>query len=333
MRNNETRSIEIFQHMFDNLFRLQIQVVRWFIHNDDVRLRQEHFCERNFGALASGERFDILVDFFARNEQSTEHGPDLVLFGMMFAKFGKYAQFAVQIREYLRIRTYHYVRIDKDTTRKRGNLPKYRFEKRGFSGSITANYADFFILANDEFLGYSHYRSISVSNTQLRKHHDFFGKSFVRSNGNTSNGGFVFGSFDALNFVDLFDATLNSGSFARLVAKPIDIGHLFFQFFLLGFIILVLPVVSRLFFLKIFRIISGIFPKFFAGYFQNTFRRIVDEANVVGDREDGFLPNLAEPFQKNDSLDIEVVRRFIKNQEIYFGNEKFGNLYLGLLSS
>lgn len=101
MRYNETRSIEIFQHMFDNLFRLQIQVVRWFIHNNDVRLRKEHFRERNFGTLTSGERFDILVDFFVRNEKSTEHGSDLVLFGMMFPEFGKYAQLAVQVREYL----------------------------------------------------------------------------------------------------------------------------------------------------------------------------------------------------------------------------------------
>lgn len=98
MRYDETRSIEIFQHMLDDLFRLQIQVVRWFIHNNDVRLRKEHFRERHFGALASGERFDILVDLFARNEKSAEHGSDLVLFGMMFPEFGKYAEFAVQIR-------------------------------------------------------------------------------------------------------------------------------------------------------------------------------------------------------------------------------------------
>ena len=90
MRYDETRSIEIFQHMFDNLFRLQIQVVRWFIHDNDVRLRQEHFREGDFGTLASGECFDILVDLFARNEQSAEHRPDLVLFGVMFPEFGKY---------------------------------------------------------------------------------------------------------------------------------------------------------------------------------------------------------------------------------------------------
>ena len=68
MRYDEARSVEIFQHMLDNLFGLQIQVVRWFIHDNDVWLREEHFRECHFGALASGECFDILVDFFARDE-------------------------------------------------------------------------------------------------------------------------------------------------------------------------------------------------------------------------------------------------------------------------
>jgi len=101
MRYDETRSVEIFQHVLDCLFRLQIQVVRRLVHNDDVRLRQEHFRERDLGACASGERLDILVDLFARNEQSAEHGPDLVLIGMVLPKFGKYAELTVQVREYL----------------------------------------------------------------------------------------------------------------------------------------------------------------------------------------------------------------------------------------
>jgi hypothetical protein len=53
----------------------------------------------------------------------------------------------------------------------------------------------------------------------------------------------------------------------------------------------------------------------------------------VGDRYDGFLPNLAKSLEKDDSFDIKVVRWLIENQEIYFSDEKFGNLYLGLFPS
>ena len=51
------------------------------------------------------------------------------------------------------------------------------------------------------------------------------------------------------------------------------------------------------------------------------------------DREDCLFPDFAELLEKYDSFDIQMVRWFIEDQEIYFSDEEFGNLYFGLFSS
>jgi hypothetical protein len=53
----------------------------------------------------------------------------------------------------------------------------------------------------------------------------------------------------------------------------------------------------------------------------------------VRDRDDGLFPETAEVFEKDDSLDIEMVRRFIENEDIDFLDDKFGNLDFHLFAS
>ena len=53
----------------------------------------------------------------------------------------------------------------------------------------------------------------------------------------------------------------------------------------------------------------------------------------MGDREDRLFPDLAEPFEENNPLDIEMVRRLVEDEEIDLGDEELRDLYLGLLTS
>ncbi len=53
----------------------------------------------------------------------------------------------------------------------------------------------------------------------------------------------------------------------------------------------------------------------------------------MGDRDDGLFPETAEVLEKDDSLDIEVVRRFIEDENIDFLDDKFGNLDFHLFTS
>ncbi len=53
VRYDEARSIEVLQHVFDDVFGVEIQMVRRFIHDDDVWFGQEHLGECDLGSFSS----------------------------------------------------------------------------------------------------------------------------------------------------------------------------------------------------------------------------------------------------------------------------------------
>lgn len=103
MRDDEAGSVEVLKHVLDDVFGVEIQVVGWFVHDDDVGLGQEHLGEGDFGPLSSGEGFYVLLHLVSRDEESSEHGADLILLSVVFAEFRQDACVPVQIREYLRV--------------------------------------------------------------------------------------------------------------------------------------------------------------------------------------------------------------------------------------
>ena len=53
MGDDETRAIEVFEHVLDDIFRVEIEMVRWFIHDDDMWFSEKHLREGDLGSLAS----------------------------------------------------------------------------------------------------------------------------------------------------------------------------------------------------------------------------------------------------------------------------------------
>ena len=54
MGDDEARSIEVFEHILDDILGMEIQMVRRLIHDDDMGLGEEHLGEGDFGSLSSG---------------------------------------------------------------------------------------------------------------------------------------------------------------------------------------------------------------------------------------------------------------------------------------
>jgi hypothetical protein len=53
VRYDETRSIEVLKHVLDDIFRVEIEVIGWFIHDDDVGFGEEHFGECHFCSFST----------------------------------------------------------------------------------------------------------------------------------------------------------------------------------------------------------------------------------------------------------------------------------------
>lgn len=94
-----------------------------------------------------------------------------------------------------------------------------------------------------------------------------------------------------------------------------------------------LCLVAFLFFDDVGVVVSGVDIQFLFGDFYDFLTRVIDKGDIVGDRDDGLFPETAEVFEKDDSLDIEMVRRFIENEDIDFLDDKFGNLDFHLFAS
>lgn len=120
MRYYETRSIEVLQHIFDDIFRMKIQVVRGFIHDNHMGFCEEHLGECYLGSFSSGERLDTLFNFVSCNEKSAEHRANLAFFFMVFSQFCDNTLLSIQISEYLGIGSDDKIWVDFKTSRKYG---------------------------------------------------------------------------------------------------------------------------------------------------------------------------------------------------------------------
>lgn len=122
VRDDETGSIEIFEHVLDDIFRVEIEVIGRLIHDDDVWFCEKHFRECYLCSFSSRKSFDALIDFFSWDEKSAEHRSDFDVFRMIFREFCDDRLLSIEVRKYLRIWSDNEVRIDKNFSRKRWKL-------------------------------------------------------------------------------------------------------------------------------------------------------------------------------------------------------------------
>ena len=151
MGDNEAGSVEVLEHILDDILGMEVQVVGRFVHDDDVGFGQEHLGEGNLGSLSSGEGFYVLLHFVSRDEESSEHGADLVFLSMVFAEFGEDTRVSVQVREHLRIRADYEIGIDFHGSGECGELSEDGFQERGLPGAIPPDDPNFVVLAYREF--------------------------------------------------------------------------------------------------------------------------------------------------------------------------------------
>ena len=101
MRYNDARPIEILEHMVDNSRGVEIEVIGWFVHDDDMWTCKEHLGKCHFGSFSSRECLNCLIYLFSRYQKPTEHSSDLIVFWMMFREFCNDGIVRIEVSEYL----------------------------------------------------------------------------------------------------------------------------------------------------------------------------------------------------------------------------------------
>ncbi len=76
MGNDEVGPWVITESILEHFLRLDIQVVRGFVKNEEVSWTQEHADESDTGAFAAGEDAYFFEDIIATEEETTEEVSD-----------------------------------------------------------------------------------------------------------------------------------------------------------------------------------------------------------------------------------------------------------------
>ncbi len=97
MRDDDADTVEGLEHMLYRRLGMQIEVIRRFIHDDDMRFREEHFGESHFRTFSARERLDGLMPFLVLYEEPSEHAAYLLAFVVVFAELVHDRGFRVQI--------------------------------------------------------------------------------------------------------------------------------------------------------------------------------------------------------------------------------------------
>jgi hypothetical protein len=78
---------------------MKVEVVRRFIHDDDMGTREEHFREGDFGTFSARESTDGLMPFLILDEEAAEHGAYFLIFIVTFCELVHDSRFAVEVGE------------------------------------------------------------------------------------------------------------------------------------------------------------------------------------------------------------------------------------------
>ncbi len=73
MGDDDADTIEVFEHGFYRFFRMEVEMISRFIHDDDMRTSEEHLGESHFRAFSARERTDSLMPFLILDEETSEH--------------------------------------------------------------------------------------------------------------------------------------------------------------------------------------------------------------------------------------------------------------------
>lgn len=122
--------------MFYHLFRVDIEMIRWLIHDDDIRASKQHLGKCDLSTFSSRESRDDLLDFISGNQESTKHRANILLIFMLFSQLSYDAHTGIKSFKYLTIAPNSKSRMNLTCSRECWKLSENGFEKCRFPSSI-----------------------------------------------------------------------------------------------------------------------------------------------------------------------------------------------------
>lgn len=148
--DDDTDTVEVFEHSLNCFFWVEVEVVRRFVHDDDMGTSEEHLGERDFGTFSSWESTDGLMPFLILDEETAEHSAYFLIFIVTFCQLVHHGRVAVKVGEDLWVGTNSEILIFDDFSWERFDFSEDGFEEGGFTNTIATDDTDFVSLGHDD---------------------------------------------------------------------------------------------------------------------------------------------------------------------------------------
>lgn len=99
MGDDNADAIEVLEHGFYRFFRVEVEMICRFVHDDDMGTSEEHLGEGHFCAFSARERTDSLMPFLVLDEETSEHRAYFLIFIVPFYELIHDSRFMIEVSE------------------------------------------------------------------------------------------------------------------------------------------------------------------------------------------------------------------------------------------
>ena len=290
---------------------------------------EEEFAQGKPRFLSTRQHLHLLVDVFAREQEGAQQAaqllPDVSNSDILQGFQDRHV--AVQLVGLVLgvVSDVHVVPHIQGAGRA-GLLLQEHAGEGGFPCAVFADQGHFLLTGHDEVQPFKHRQFTKALFQRLCLEDDFAG-AWCRGKAKSNLGVFRGIHFHAFQLVELLDQTLRKSRLVLLGPEFVDE--------LLGVLDVLLLVLRRLFLpAALFltpHLVLGIGPlevvELDAPDFHGALRERVQEHAVVRNEQDGPRMVNEQGFQPLDAFDVQVVGRFVKQQQVGLHDEKLGQLH------
>ena len=313
MADDEHRAVENLQSRFHRLLGQDVQMVRRFIEDQEIGTVHYELQQHKARFLSARQCTNLLIDIVAVEHHAPQEGPCLFVrqpvFGQEIVKDGLFGiQPFVTLGEIADPDAVADLRFPSQGL----HLAQDGAQQRRLAAAVGPDEADLLAPAQDQ-AGILDEHLVAVSRTQAVQDEDAFGalRGFRQPQGE----GFIFHRF--FQAFQPVQARLASPGHLTLDARleAADIGLLLGDVVLLGLIGRLFGLDLDFLFHQILGVVARERLQAAALHFEDARRHVVQEGTVMADHEQAAAEIVQVLLQPFHHADVQMVRRFVKNEE------------------
>ena len=237
VRDDDNRTVKLFQSIFQHIFRTHVQMVGRFVEDQQVHRFQQQTDHGQTGLFSTRQYLHFLVRRFSTEHESPQYVPYLQTDVPLCHVIHRIENGHILIQQLClvlcKIADLH-IMPQLKLSCKIGDLSHYAFNQRGLTFTVLADKSDFVSAANSES-GMLENQMVAIALGHIFRNHRIGTGTGSRREFQAQHSRIHFVHLYAFNLFQLFDTGLHLHGLGRFIAETLDESFRIGQFLLLVF--------------------------------------------------------------------------------------------------